>query len=218
MKNSAWVFITITTLITIILILGIALLFEDNSQTAQKTASQQTNQTNGDMSSHHGGAQPANSQIFDGLKGKTAPDFTLEDYTGKKVSLSSYKGKKVVLFFTEGLMCYPACWNQMAAFGKSGDFDKDTVIFNIVVDDKNEWTNAVKKMPELASAIVLFDTNRQVSSLYGALTLPSSMHKGQYPGHTYLVLDREGIIQYSLDDIQMAVRNNELKAELSKLQ
>jgi peroxiredoxin len=33
------------------------------------------------------------------LIGKPAPDFTLEDLSGKKVSLSSYKGKAVVLDF-----------------------------------------------------------------------------------------------------------------------
>jgi cytochrome c biogenesis protein CcmG/thiol:disulfide interchange protein DsbE len=33
------------------------------------------------------------------LKGKTAPAFTLEDLTGKKVSLASYKGKVVLINF-----------------------------------------------------------------------------------------------------------------------
>jgi thiol-disulfide isomerase/thioredoxin len=33
------------------------------------------------------------------LQGKPAPDFTLEDTTGKKISLASYKGKAVVVNF-----------------------------------------------------------------------------------------------------------------------
>ena len=47
--------------------------------------------------------------------GKKAPDFELESITGEKIKLSDYLGKKnVVLFFNEGSMCYPACWNQIA--------------------------------------------------------------------------------------------------------
>ena len=43
------------------------------------------------------------------------------------------------------------------------------------------------------------------------------MHKGQFPGHTYLIIDKEGIVRFIKDDVQMAVRNDELKAELEKL-
>ncbi len=32
-------------------------------------------------------------------EGKKAPGFTLEDATGKKVSLSDFKGKDVILWF-----------------------------------------------------------------------------------------------------------------------
>ena len=43
------------------------------------------------------------------------------------------------------------------------------------------------------------------------------MHKGSYPGHTYFIIDKEGIIRYTKDDPSMAIRNNELAAELAKL-
>ena len=86
-----------------------------------------------------------------------------------------------------------------------------------MVDTKNEWKKAVDKMPELGASTVLLDVSREVSREYGVLSLPSSMHKGQYPGHTYLILDKNGIVRYVLDDPQMAVRNEELKTELEKL-
>jgi cytochrome c biogenesis protein CcmG/thiol:disulfide interchange protein DsbE len=38
-------------------------------------------------------------QFVSPLKGKSAPDFTLEDLSGKKVSLASYKGKAVLINF-----------------------------------------------------------------------------------------------------------------------
>ena len=136
----------------------------------------------------------------------------------KIIELQKLRGKKVVLFFTEGIMCYPACWNQMAAFGEDQALNSpDVLTFSIAVDNKNDWGQAVKQMPELSKAAVLFDTDRTVSQKYGALTLPSSMHKGQYPGHTYIIIDREGIIKFTYDDPQMGVRNDELKGELGKI-
>ena len=170
-----------------------------------------------DMSGHHG-SDVANDEQFQSLVGKVAPDFTLESYDQGQVNLQKLRGKKVVLFFTEGLMCYPSCWNQMAAFAKDSTFNnKDTVTLSITVDPKNDWRQAVEKMPELSSATVLFDTDRSVSNTYGVLSLSSSMHKGQFPGHTYLILDKEGIVQFARDDPQMGIRNEELKIELEKI-
>ena len=39
------------------------------------------------------------AQYISPLKGKPAPDFALEDLSGKKVSLASYKGKAVLINF-----------------------------------------------------------------------------------------------------------------------
>lgn len=156
--------------------------------------------------------------ILNDLVGKSAPDFTLEGYNGDKITLSSLKGKKVILFFSEGLMCYPACWDQIAAFGTDKEFaSKNTVVLTIVNDPKSEWKGAIDKMPELAQATVLLDTSKQVSITYRMLSLPSSMHKGQLPGHTYVVIDKEGIVRYVKDDPQMAIRNQELLTEVDKL-
>lgn len=170
---------------------------------------------NGQNSSANKSTSPT---ILNSLLGKPAPDFTLEGYDGQKVTLSALKGKNVVLFFSEGLMCYPACWNQIAAFGKDSQFiNKNTVVLTIVNDPKNDWKGAVEKMPELAQATVLLDTSKQVSITYNMLSLPSSMHKGQLPGHTYVVIDKEGIVRFVKDDPQMAIRNQEIMSEIDKL-
>ena len=175
----------------------------------------------GDQSNHpaeHHEGQSVYEDKFNALVSKQAPDFTLNSYDDKKITLSSQKGKKVVLFFTEGVMCYPSCWNQITAFGKDDVFKKeDTVVFSIVVDTKNEWKRAIDKMPELGATTVLFDSSKTISKEYGVLSLPSSMHKGQFPGHTYLVIDKEGVVRFIKDDPQMAIRNDELKTELEKL-
>lgn len=169
------------------------------------------------MDDHHGKPQPAETTVFDSLLGKPAPDFTLESYDGKKVTLSSLRGKKVVLFFNEGLMCYPACWNQIAAFSKDSELLQKAVILNINVDPKKDWAQAIVKMPELAGATVLLDGDRKVTSAYGVLTTASSMHRGQYPGHSFVVIDKDGVVRFAWDDPQMAVRNKEILAELAKI-
>lgn len=170
------------------------------------------------MASHHSGAAiPADATVFNNLVGKPASDFTLETYDGNQITLSSLKGKNVILFFNEGLMCYPACWNQIAAFGKDAELGQKAVILNITADPKNNWKEVLDKMPELAQATTLFDNNRQVSTIYGVLTLPSSMHKGQFPGHSYVIINKDGIIKFVKDDVQMTVRNQELSAEIDKM-
>jgi peroxiredoxin len=153
---------------------------------------------------------------FEGAVGKIAPDFTLPDMEGNQVALSSLLGKNVILFFNEGLMCYPACLDQVVELSRLNS--ENTVAFSIVVDSSKQWVDAQKDLPYLKGAKVLFDAGAKVSRQYDTLTLASSMHRGMFPGHTYYLIDKEGIIRYALDDPRMGNRNKELASELSKLQ
>lgn len=57
-------------------------------------------------------------------KGMKAPDFTLEDKNGNKVSLSDFAGKKVVLYFYPKDNT-PGCTRQACAFaGLYSEFEK----------------------------------------------------------------------------------------------
>lgn len=152
------------------------------------------------------------------LIGKPAPEFSFTDRDGKVYSPDYLRGKNAILFFNEGLMCYPACWNQIVSFSQDERFKNDnTVILSVVVDSKESWQKAVDKMPELAQATVVFDDNASVSKKFGVLATPSSMHPGLFPGHTYVAIDKEGIIRYVFDDPDMGIRNDELVVELKKL-
>lgn len=165
--------------------------------------------------------------LFKEAIGKEAPEFSLESLDGKIVKLSDFRGKVVVLFFNEGAMCYPACWEQMVAFGEDERFNSDQVVtFSIVVDPKSDWQKITAEVPQMAQAKILFDSTRAVSSAYDVLALPSSMHPagsseaahhGAFPGHTYFIIDKEGIIRYTFDDPNMAIRNDEIFAEVKKI-
>ena len=207
--NKQTIIVALSILIFIAAVVGVSyILGSKNSQDNQQA----------DHPDEHHEGQSTYEDKFNALLEKQAPDFTLYSYDDKKVTLSELKGKKVVLFFTEGVMCYPSCWNQIAAFGKDDAFKKeDTMVLAIVVDTKNEWRKAIDKMPELAQTTVLLDLSKEISKEYGVLSLSSSMHKGQFPGHTYLIVDKDGVIRFIKDDPQMAVRNDVLKAELEKL-
>lgn len=155
---------------------------------------------------------------FTSLKGKTAPNFKLTSYDGKTYSLSQFRGKKVLLFFNEGIMCYPACWNQIAALGKDSKLNSgDSVTLSIVPDSREQWVEAVQKMPELGKETILLDPDNTVSAKYGVLNLSSSMHKGSKPGHTYIIIDKNGVIRYTYDDMNMGIHNDSLIKELSKV-
>ncbi len=156
--------------------------------------------------------------LFSQAVGQKAPDFSLESIDGKIVKLSDYKGKNVVLFFNEGSMCYPACWDQMAAFANDERFNNNDVqAFSVLVDTKTEWQKIIAQVPKLEGAKILFDTSKSASESYDVLFLQSSMHRGSFPGHTYFIIDKDGIIRYAFDDIQMAVRNDKLASEMAKL-
>lgn len=153
-----------------------------------------------------------------GMTGKSAPDFSLKSQTGQTFTLGNLRGKKVVLFFNEGIMCYPACWNQMAALGTDKKLNNSEVVsLSIVTDKLTEWGSAFTKMPELNEGNILFDTNKAVSRQYGMLTAGSSMHMGSMPGHTYIILDQKGIIRYTLDDSKMGIQNETIIKELLKI-
>ncbi len=156
--------------------------------------------------------------VFESSIGKKAPDFTLESLDGSKVTLSDYRGKNVVLFFNEGKMCYPACWQQIAAFGTDERFNSDEVAaFSVVVDTRDAWKKISSQVAQLADAKILFDTTRSVSTAYDVLSLGSSMHPGSYPGHTYVIVDKDGVVRYIMDDPSMATRNDQIAAEIEKL-
>src|SRR3989338_4052601 len=158
-----------------------------------------------------------NSKL-DNLLNKSAPSFSFNDRNGNNYSSENLKGKNVVLFFSEGLACYPACWNQIAQFGLDQRFNTtDTVALSVVLDSPEDWQKITRKMDGIDKANIVFDKGGQISKVFGMMSLTSSMRQGTSPGHTYVIIDRQGIIRYVFDDPSMAVRNDQIASELAKL-
>lgn len=172
-----------------------------------------------DMSSHHaGGTTSVNSELLNSLVGKPIPDIQLRDKEGKVYTAADFKGKNTVLFFNEGLMCYPGCWNQIAAFGSDERFNSSEVqAISVVVDSANDWQKAIEKMPKLAKANTMFDAGASASRQLGMLTMASSMHRGSLPGHTYVLIDKDGIVRFVFDDPNMAIANDSLFNKIQEL-
>ena len=184
----------------------------------QATAMGNSNPSSNSMDDHHKPIQLSSSGFFKDAVGKQAPDFELQDLNGNTVKLSDYRGKNVVLFFSEGSMCYPSCWNQISSLANDARFNgNDIVSFSIVVDSKSQWEQIMQKVPQMANSKILFDTDKKVSAQYDVMYTESSMHKGSYPGHTYFVIGKDGIIKYTYDDPNMAVRNDLIASEASKI-
>lgn len=208
----------VTILIVSVAVLGVGyFLFKsspDNSQAKQNV----TNNTNATVDSMHGGGVIANSDALNSLVGKSMPNIQLTDKDGKIYTPADFKGKYTVLFFNEGLMCYPACWNQMASFGSDQRFNSDQVqAISIVTDSAKDWETAIAKMPELAKVTTMFDRGAKASAQLGMLTTNSSMHRGSLPGHTYVMVDKEGIVRYVFDDPNMANANDSLYSKIQEL-
>lgn len=51
---------------------------------------------------------------------------------------------------------------------------------------------------------ILADPNRTVSKAYGTLGLPSTMHADR-PGHTFIIVDRDGVIRWKKDVADMGL-------------
>lgn len=168
--------------------------------------------------SMHGSPGAPNTAELNALVGKPMPDIQLSDKDGKTYTVSDFKGKYTVLFFNEGLMCYPACWNQMASFGSDQRFNSDQIqAISVVTDSARDWQTAIAKMPELAKADTMFDSGAKASRQLGMLTTNSSMHRGQLPGHTYVLVDKDGIVRFVFDDPNMAIANDMLFNKIGEL-
>jgi peroxiredoxin len=131
-------------------------------------------------------AEGFNPRTADGSIGTGAPDFSIEDLSGDRVSLSSFRGKPVLLNFW-ATWC-PYCRKERSHLNSLyQDYkDKGLIILSVSTDRKVEKVKQyLKKMP--ADFMVLSDRKGGAASTYNVIGLPTS----------YLI-NSEGIIKHKI--------------------
>ncbi len=146
--------------------------------------------------------------------GKKAPDFTLLDQDGKKVSLKDFKGKKIVLYF------YPkdntsGCTKEACNF--RDDFPKfkktDAVIIGISPDSVSSHKKFVEKYN--LPFTLLADEEKNVVEKFGVWK-EKSMYGKKYMGveRTTFIIDEEGKIKKIFNKVKVDGHNAEVMEAL----
>jgi len=150
------------------------------------------------------------------LEEKTkAPDFTLEDKDGNKVSLSDFIGKKVVLYFYPKDNT-PGCTKQACAFAAAyeGFKQKDIVVIGISKDSTKSHQKFAEKYdlpfillsdPELA-AIQAYDVWKE-KKLYGKASM--GVVRSTY------IIDENGYIEKAMEKVKPDTNAGEILEYLS---
>jgi len=150
------------------------------------------------------------------LEEKTkAPDFTLEDKDGNKVSLSDFIGKKVVLYFYPKDNT-PGCTKQACAFAAAyeGFKQKDIVVIGISKDSTKSHKKFAEKYdlpfillsdPELA-AIQAYDVWKE-KKLYGKASM--GVVRSTY------IIDENGYIEKAMEKVKPDTNAGEILEYLS---
>lgn len=137
--------------------------------------------------------------------GDRAPDFSLRDAnSGREISLQQLiQPNRTLLFFFEGIMCQP-CWDQLRDFERVyEEFRKLGIeVVGVPVDPLPALSR--KGQLEGIGLPVLADERARVSRMYDTLAF-GSMHPGQRPGHTFILVDRDGIVRWRRDFREMYV-------------
>lgn len=148
--------------------------------------------------------------------GDPAPEFTLRVVGGEDVSLTQLRQRgQVLLFFYEGIMCQP-CWDQMTAIQR--DYEQFRAlgvdVAGVTVDPLDQLVLKVRQ--ERITLPVLADDEALVSRIYDTLRF-GSMHPGERPGHTFILVGRDGRVRWRRDFREMFVPNEVLLQGLRAL-
>lgn len=133
--------------------------------------------------------------------GKRAPQFTLQDMSGREVSLDDYRGKIVILDFW-ATWCGP-CRISMPILDRiQGEYAGQLSVLAI---NLREPKSVVREyiLEEGLHSEVLLDEDGSIGSQYGVAGIP-----------TQYLIDRKGIIRYIAEGVE---NPRTIKAEINKL-
>jgi len=147
-----------------------------------------------------------------------APTFSLPTVDGGRFNLADHQGQhNVLLFFNEGVGCGP-CYDQIVGLEEQWDkFQALDVQLVSIMTDPMSWLSKDVAQYRITSPVAA-DEAKTVSTAYNALA--ASMHPGQKPGHTFILVNKQGNIiwrwDWSADQGVMYVDVGEIYKQVSK--
>jgi len=125
------------------------------------------------------------------MVGEEAPDFSLDDQHGKRVSLADFRGKQAVVLFFYPKDETPICTKEVCSFRDAyQDFtDAGAVVIGVSSDSSSSHL-AFADNHHLPFLLLADDDGELRSSFKVRKTL------GLMPGRATYVIDREGIVRH----------------------
>jgi len=171
-----------------VMVVGIALLLWAgwHNLRERKLAMQKARENQVVLIPDKGGAAEGEDDLAPKMRGKKAPNFTLTNLDGKKVSLADYKGRPVLINFW-ATWCGP-CKVEMPWFEQlRNQYASQGFEILGLADDADAGKDAISKVAQKSGVtypILLTDADGKVQEAYGGLdVLPMSFY-----------VDRNGVI------------------------
>jgi peroxiredoxin len=127
--------------------------------------------------------------------GEQAPDFTLRNQDGEKVSLSDYRGRKVMLVFYPGDFS-PVCGDQFSIYQevKPEIEEKGVELVGISVDGFFAHKAFQEKLGFDTTLLSDFEPKGEVARAYG-----SYVEKMGFASRTLVLVDEDGTVAWTYE-------------------
>jgi peroxiredoxin len=147
--------------------------------------------------------------------GDVAPDFSLQDLSGSKVSLGSFRGLKHVVISFVPAAWTPVCSQQWPGYNIAKNFFEkhDAVLLGVSVDNRPTLAAWTEQMGQIWFPVLSdFWPHGAVAGLYGVLRDDGVSERALF------VIDKSGVIRYiDVHDINTMPKLEDLVKELEKL-
>lgn len=144
--------------------------------------------------------------------GAAAPAFSLPATDGRSVSLASLRGRNVLMYFSEGIGCDP-CLTQIVELERH-QAHMDRLGITLVPIMVNAAPVVTEEMGRFGlNTPVLIDASKSVSRAYD--TLGRGHHAG-LPGHSFIAVDKNGVLRWRGDYPGMYVGADEMLGQIEK--
>jgi peroxiredoxin len=124
--------------------------------------------------------------------GEPAPEFTLRNQDGEKVSLSEYRGRKVLLVFYP-LDFSPVCSDQLSVYQevKPQIAEKGVEMIGVSVDHGFAHKAFQEKLGIDTPLLADFEPKGEVARAYGAY-----IEKVGHANRSLVLIDEEGVVEW----------------------